>query len=109
MHYVVRIVATAVLLAAGSAGAGAQEAGDARAGLSVAQNTCAACHAIEKEQARSPNPDAPTFATIAAVPGMTMTALLAALQTSHRERTMPNLILPPDETRNVIAYILSLK
>jgi hypothetical protein len=30
-----------------------------------------------------------------------------ALQTSHR--TMPNLVLKDDETRNVIAYILSLR
>jgi hypothetical protein len=47
--------------------------------------------------------------TIATVPGMTAAALLAALQTSHRERTMPNLILPPNELRDVVAYVLSLK
>jgi cytochrome c len=109
MRKFVPFFASIILLVAGPVVAGAQEAGDARAGHVVAQSTCAVCHATEKEQARSPNPDAPTFETIAAVPGMTMTALLAALQTSHRERTMPNIMLPPDDLRNVIAYILSLK
>jgi mono/diheme cytochrome c family protein len=103
------VFASSIVLVVSLGIAKAQEAGDARAGHAVAQNTCAACHAIERAQTRSPNPDAPTFTVIASVPGMTMTALLAALQTSHRERTMPNLVLPPDELRDVIAYILSLK
>jgi hypothetical protein len=34
-------------------------------------------------------------------------ALSAALQTSHR--TMPNLVLDPNELADVVAYILSLK
>jgi hypothetical protein len=38
---------------------------------------------------------------------MTSIALSAALTTSHR--LMPNIILEPDERRDVIAYILSLK
>ena len=38
---------------------------------------------------------------------MTETALYAFLQTSHRN--MPNIRLEPDEVRNVVAYILSLK
>jgi hypothetical protein len=44
---------------------------------------------------------------IAATPGMTSIALTAALLTSHR--LMPNIMLEPDERRDVIAYILSLK
>jgi hypothetical protein len=38
---------------------------------------------------------------------MTAIALTAVLTTSHR--LMPNIILQPDERRDVIAYILSLK
>jgi len=54
-----------------------------------------------------PNERAPRFQVIAGVPGMTATALSAALNTSHR--TMPNVILTPDEQAHIIAYILSLK
>ena len=83
----------------------AQE-GDVRAGLTVAQNTCAACHAIRKGQ-QSANATAPPFDNIASVPGMTAIALQASLQTSHR--SMPNLILSTEDRRNVVAYILSLQ
>ncbi len=38
---------------------------------------------------------------------MTSIALTAALRTSHR--TMPNLVLSDDETKNVVAYLLGLK
>jgi hypothetical protein len=44
---------------------------------------------------------------IASTPGMTSIALSAALTMSHR--LMPNIILEPDQRRDVIAYILSLK
>jgi mono/diheme cytochrome c family protein len=83
----------------------AQE-GDVRAGLTVAQNTCAACHAIRKGQ-QSPNASAPAFDKISSVPGMTAIALQASLQTSHR--AMPNLILSTEDRSNVVAYISSLK
>jgi mono/diheme cytochrome c family protein len=88
-----------------AAPATAQE-GDARAGLTIAQDTCAACHAIRRGQ-QSTNANAPAFDKVANVPGMTAIALQASLQTSHR--SMPNLILSTDERRNVAAYILSLK
>jgi hypothetical protein len=38
---------------------------------------------------------------------MTAIALSAALNTSHR--TMPNIVLEPDEQLDIIAYILSIK
>lgn len=86
---------------------GAQEVGQASRGLASAQHLCAECHAVQKEQARSPNEKAPTFAAIASVPGMTATALSAMLNTPHR--TMPNVMLAADEQADIIAYILSLK
>ena len=55
----------------------------------------------------SPNANAPRFQAIASIPGMTATALSAALNTSHR--AMPNIMLPADEQADIIAYILSLK
>jgi mono/diheme cytochrome c family protein len=85
----------------------AQESGDPVRGLAVAQAQCASCHALYKGAGLSPDVRAPTFETVAAVPGMTAIALNAFLQTSHA--TMPNIILAPEDRRNIVAYILSLK
>ena len=85
----------------------AQEEGNPRAGLAVAREACASCHAVLAGETSSPRQNAPTFERIASVPGMTPLALTVALQTSHR--TMPNIMLDPGELRNVIAYITSLK
>ena len=85
----------------------AQEIGQPGRGFALAQRLCSQCHAVRKEQAQSPNENAPRFQVIASVPGMTSIALSAALNTSHR--TMPNIMLQADEQADVIAYILSLK
>jgi len=79
----------------------------AEQGRIVADRRCASCHAVAKDAISSPNPKAQTFAAIAATPGMTSTALSAALQTSHK--VMPNFILTPQDRRAVVAYVLSLK
>ncbi len=55
----------------------------------------------------SPNPDAPSFQSVADTTGMSARALVVWLQTSHP--TMPDLILKPDEMDNVVAYIMSLR
>ena len=65
------------------------------------------CHAVQKEYSRSPNANAPRFQAIASIPGMTATALSAALNTPHR--VMPNIMLATDEQADIVAYILSLK
>jgi len=85
----------------------AQDFGDVARGRTVANTVCAECHAVGKGQAQSPNLEAPPFEAIANVPGMTGIALSAAIHTSHR--TMPNIVLPEADARDVIAYILSLK
>lgn len=85
----------------------AQELGDAKRGLAIAQMTCAQCHAIRKGELRSRNGQAPTFEGLATTPGMTPTALRVALRTPHRE--MPNLILKNDEIDDIGAYIETLK
>jgi mono/diheme cytochrome c family protein len=102
-----RTAKTIAFMLAGLAPAAAQEAGDSRFGLDVARESCATCHAILRVEDRSPNPNAPTFAHIANVPGMSAMALHVALQSPHK--TMPNLMFEPDELRNLIAYILTLK
>jgi mono/diheme cytochrome c family protein len=85
----------------------AQEAEDPQAGLRLAREVCAACHAVLKGEMDSPRRQAPSFERIANVPGMTTTALTVALRTSHK--TMPNIMLEPKELRDVTAYITSLQ
>jgi mono/diheme cytochrome c family protein len=84
----------------------AQERGDVQRGERLARNTCVACHGVEKNQDSS-DPRAPSFAQIAAVPGMSDVALHVALTTSHR--AMPNLVLEARERADAVAYILSLR
>ncbi len=86
--------------------AAAQEA-DIAAGKAYAEQVCAACHAVLANEQISPLPEAPTFQSVAETPGMTEMALTVWLQSSHP--TMPNIVLTQDETRNVVAYIRSLK
>lgn len=97
----------AVFLVFAATSGRAQEVGDAEAGHAFASRLCAICHAIGPEDRESPNASAPTFRRIAEEPGMTATALFVFLQNPHRE--MPDLILAPEDMRNVIAYILTLK
>jgi mono/diheme cytochrome c family protein len=85
----------------------AQDAEDIQHGREIARAICAACHVVARGQLVSPNSEAPPFPLLAATSGMTTIALTAALLTSHRQ--MPNIVLQPDERRDVIAYILSLK
>jgi mono/diheme cytochrome c family protein len=100
-------VAAAIAMAGATSGACAQTVGDAAKGRAFAQQICSECHNIEKSQRPSPNGLAPNFETIARTPGLTAIALTAALRTSHR--TMPNIIIPDDDLRNVVAYVLSLQ
>ncbi len=100
------LVAMIALLLATASGE-AQEIGRPGRGVALAQRLCGQCHAVLKEQVRSPDGNAPPFRVIASVPGMTATALSAALHTSHR--SMPNIMLEADEQADISAYILSLK
>jgi mono/diheme cytochrome c family protein len=101
----VMMVAGATLLVSVNAGS-AQDA-DIAAGEAYAERVCAACHAVLAYENMSPLPQAPTFQSVADTPGMTELALTVFLQSSHP--TMPNIVLQPDEMRNVVAYIRSLE
>jgi mono/diheme cytochrome c family protein len=108
MRLIVAAASAAALVIAGAASdAYAQSVGDAAKGRAFAQQICSECHNIEKGQRPSPNGLAPNFETIARTPGLTAIALTAALRTSHR--TMPNIIIPDDDLRNVVSYVLSLQ
>jgi hypothetical protein len=85
----------------------AQELGDAMKGRTYALSVCGECHAILPSQVTSPRLGVATFRTIANTPGMTDRALAVWLRTSHP--TMPNLIIAPKDTDDLIAYIASLR
>jgi mono/diheme cytochrome c family protein len=97
-------IASLLLLPATSA---AQELGSAGLGQAYAERVCAECHDVEAGGEISPNPDAPSFQSVADTPGMSPRALTVWMQTSHP--TMPDLILKPDDMDNVIAYIMGLR
>jgi mono/diheme cytochrome c family protein len=83
------------------------DVGDPAQGLAYAQKTCSGCHNVLRTGAASPNKDAPPFNQIANTPGMSITALTVWSRTSHP--TMPNLVIPPNDIDNLIAYIMSLR
>jgi cytochrome c2 len=100
------ILATAMALCIASP-SWARENGDAQRGLSYAKANCGECHAVLATEVVSPRRGVATFKAIADTPGMTGTALAVWLQTPHK--SMPNLIIPPDDRADVIAYVLSLR
>ena len=107
MKRVKRTAAFAAALVVTSVGVRAQDT-DVAAGHAFARNACQPCHAVEAEQ-RTPRRIVigPAFRDVANTSGMTATAIRVFLRTSHPK--MPNLILTPEETDDVIAYILSLR
>jgi mono/diheme cytochrome c family protein len=79
--------------------------GDPHAGEQFAREVCGVCHLVAED---APDPSiGPSFYEVAEFPGTTEMSLRAFLQTPHA--TMPNLILTPQETDDVISYILTLK
>jgi len=102
-----RAATLACALAAMGFSAAAQE-GDIATGHTFAREACKMCHVVEPEEEAPRTLDiAPAFRAIANTPGMTATALRVFLTSSHPK--MPNLILTPGQTADVIAYILSLR
>ena len=76
------------------------------AGHRLADAWCKDCHAVEATTAPTGNA-APDFAAIANQPSTTPLSLKVFLQNSHR--SMPNLVIAPDEADSLVSYILSLK
>jgi mono/diheme cytochrome c family protein len=105
------VVGFAAVMSAAGVSAGAQETplgGDPQAGRAFALEVCAACHVVSSRQlAPARFAIAPSFHAVANTPGMTAMALKSFLTTPHK--TMPNLILHPDQAADVVAYILSLR
>ncbi len=93
-------------LAAASHAMAADLPGDPVAGGQLAHEVCAACHLVARDQADDPE-IGPSLIEVAEHPASTEMSLRVYLQTPHA--TMPNIMLTPDETDDVISYILTLK
>jgi cytochrome c len=78
----------------------------AAAGHRLADAWCKECHAIEAATPGSANV-APDFLKIANQPSTTALALKVFLKSSHR--SMPNIVLAPDQADDLVNYILSLQ
>ena len=102
-----RLWLTVISAAAISSTAAAQQVADPQKGLALALKDCAPCHGVAKGETRSPNPNAPCFQKITDVPGMTAIALNVALQVTAQDHA--DLMFEPDELRDLVAYILSMK
>jgi cytochrome c len=108
--FIVRFGSALVVLAAIArlAAANAAEVGDPARGLVYAKQVCAKCHAVEQGDMFSPEILAPTFEVVAKSEGMTERALYVWLQAGNHE-SMPNLMIPPGDLDDVVAYIMSLR
>jgi mono/diheme cytochrome c family protein len=94
------------LVAAVSVAGGHAVAQDVAAGADLARQVCAQCHVVAADQMIDPGVG-PSLLEVAEHPATTELSLRAFLRTPHA--TMPNLILTPEETDDVIAYLLTLK
>ena len=88
--------------------------GDPKSGRQIATEQCSSCHQVLPrlfpEMNDPPGADkngAPGFQSIADLPSTTGLSLNVFLHSNHRN--MPNLILSPADSDDLIAYILSLK
>jgi len=80
--------------------------GDPASGRSIAMRLCSSCHRV-LPMTLSDKDDPASFQSIADLPSTTGMSLNVFLRSNHNN--MPDLILSGTESRDVIAYILSLK
>jgi len=97
-----QLLAAAVIMAAKPA-----FAADADNGQRLAHRWCAACHVVSATQHQSTTDQAPTFATIAKIPGFDAARIALFLLDPHPK--MPDMGLTRTEAADLAAYIESLK
>jgi cytochrome c len=100
------VLAGVLAAASGGAPARADDTASVMAGKQVAQTWCVNCHVVATTQVRGSD-QAPTWTSIAALPGTTSASLHAFLAQPHGK--MPDFKLSKPDIDNVVAYILSLK
>ncbi len=104
MTFLIAVAALFVVLR--RAGGATPVPDSASAGHRLAEAWCKTCHAIEENAAGASSP-APDFVAIANRPSTTELSLKVFLRTSHGN--MPNLVLTPEQTDDLVAYILRLR
>jgi mono/diheme cytochrome c family protein len=102
-----RFAVVLLLVAFSGPAARAVEVGEAARGLAYARVYCAECHAVEPREMISPFSDVPPFREIANTPGISELALISFFQTPHP--TMPDLVVPSADIRDLIAYFATLR
>ena len=95
------------LLAALLCSAATVEAADVSAGRDLTKQWCAECHDVGPGSRISPNPSAPTFSELAALPGFTEMSVRAMLRNEHL--TMPPIRFTSEQMDDIVAYLVSLK
>jgi mono/diheme cytochrome c family protein len=78
-------------------------------GYAFAKSSCAACHAVAPNSDSSPNPDAPSFATIANREGLTAKTLSVWLRDAHNYPNEMQFQLEPGKVDQLVTYMLTLK
>jgi cytochrome c len=99
-------VVALLLIRLHNAGGATPAADSITAGHKLAEAWCKSCHRIDASAARTESV-APDFVALAAMPSTTELSLKVFLQSNHR--SMPNLMLTPDQSGDIVNYILSLK
>jgi|ERR1700722_17407560 mono/diheme cytochrome c family protein len=91
-------------------------AGDAKEGRTFALEACTGCHIVAPEQPFKPiyvgEVHPPDFKDVANKPGVTAESLIRYIDTLPaipKDSLMANADLTAEQTRNVVAYILSLR
>ena len=90
-----------------NAGGATLASNSASAGHRLAEAWCKDCHAIDAATAAGRANGPPDFTAIANRASTTALSLKVFFQTTHR--SMPNLIIAPDQADDLASYILSLK
>ena len=96
----------ALAVAAGWAGEAGAENADVAKGQALAQANCTRCHVITGS-GKAGWTNAPSFASIANRPNLTMASLEQVIRQPHMK--MLNLPRSPAEARQIATYIMSLR
>jgi mono/diheme cytochrome c family protein len=113
---VLAVIAAVAAFAELAAHAQPKPPGDAKEGRTFALEACTGCHVVASDQPFKPiyggDIHPPDFKEIASKPGVTADSLihyLDTLPTIPKDSHMANADLTPEQTRDVVAYILSLR
>jgi mono/diheme cytochrome c family protein len=99
-------IAALFLIRLHNAGGATTAADSVAAGHKLAEAWCKACHAIDTTTAGT-QASAPDFVAVANMSSTTELSVKVFMRSSHR--SMPNLVLTPEQTDDLASYILSLK